>query len=238
MKKSGIHISPKSDICEPYQYFQLLFSTPGADLYGWSQPHVYPAGVELFRQDDPATHIYFIESGIVELSTIGTSGKKTIIDLRRRNWLLGVTEICVEEAYAATATTLTRCTIRQISSNEFMDRLTKDGTLSIALIRMLSREVRGSFENITALGSMSAPERLRRFIYELISEEDSDKLRINGKIELPLKSDELAEIVAVTPQHLYRILKAPDLRAHIKQHKKMLTITDPLAFVDQGSSEH
>ncbi len=77
---------------------------------------------------------------------------------------------------------------------------------------------------------------MRRFIYELISEEDRDVIRINGKIELPLKSDELAEIVAVTPQHLFRILKAPDLRAHIKQRKKMLTITDPLGFVDQGSS--
>lgn len=218
-------------------YFQSLFSTPDANLYGWSPLHVYPSGAELFRQNDPATQIYFIERGMVKLSCAGPGGEEVITSLRRRNWLLGVTQVIVDNVYSATATTLTRCTMRWISARAFVGQLTTDIALSVELNRMLSREIRGNIEKIVTLGCMSASERLRHFLRELISEEDLDELGKKGRLELPLRSCELAEIVAVTPQHLYRLLKAPELRTHLKQSKKILTIVDPLAFMHGGSSE-
>jgi CRP-like cAMP-binding protein len=127
--------------------------------------------------------------------------------------------------------------MRYISTKEFMDQLTADIALSVALNGMLSREIRGSIEKIATLGSMSATERLRRFLHELISEEDMDELRKMGRLDLPLRIDELAEIVAVTPQHLYRILKDPGLRAHLQQSKKILSIVDPLTFMHADISE-
>jgi CRP-like cAMP-binding protein len=234
-KTSGISASPKSAICETADYFQSLFSTPDANLYGWCPLHIYPSGVELFRQNDPATQIYFIEKGIVKVSCVGPSGEEVIICLRRRNWLLGVTQVIVDNVYSATATTLTRCIMRNVSAKAFMDQLTIDIALSVELNHMFSREIRRNFEKIVALGCMSATERLRSFLHELIAEEDLDELRKKGRLELPLKSDELAEIVAVTPQHLHRVLKDPELKAHVKQSKKILTIVDPLAFM-QGQS--
>ena len=229
---------PDSSACETTHYFQSLFSASNANLYGWSPLHTYPSGVDLFRQNDPATQIYFIESGIVKLSHIGPGGREVIIGLRRRNWLLGVTQVCVDEqVYSATATTLTRCAMRHIPAGAFVGKLTTDLALSVELNRMLSREVRGNIERIITLGSMSALERLRRFLHELISEEDPDELREKGSLDLPLKSNELAEIVAVTPQHLYRLLKDPGLSTYIKQRKKILAIVDPLAFMRKDSSE-
>jgi CRP-like cAMP-binding protein len=234
-KTSGISASPKPSICETADYFQSLFSTPDANLYGWSPLHIYPSGVELFRQNDPATQMYFIEKGVVKVSCVGPSGEEMIICLRRRNWLLGVTQVIVDNVYSATATTLTRCIMRYISAKAFMDQLAMDIALSVELNRMLSLEIRRNFEKIVTLGCMSAIERLRRFLHELIAEEDLDELKKKGRLELPLKSDELAEIVAVTPQHLYRVLKDPELKAHIKQSKKFLTIEDPLAFMHKDS---
>ena len=237
-KTSGILASPKPTISETADYFQSLFSTPDANLYGWSPLHIYPSGVELFRQNDPATQIYFIEKGIVKISCVGPGGEEVIICLRRRNWLLGVTQVIVDNVYSATATTLTRCTMRYLSAQTFMGQLTTDIALSVELNRMLSREIRRNFERIVTLGCMSATERLRSFLHELISEEDPDELQKKGRLELPLKSNELAEIVAVTPQHLYRVLKDPELKAHIKQTKKILAIVDPLVFMQKDSPEH
>jgi CRP/FNR family transcriptional regulator len=236
-KTSGISASPKSAICETADYFQSLFSTPDANLYGWSPPNTYPSGVELFRQSEPATKIYFIERGIVRLSCVGPGGQEVIISLRRRNWLLGVTQVIVDNVYLATATTLTRATMRCISAVSFMGQLKMDIALSVELNRMLSREIRGNLDKIITLGCMSATERLRHFLRELISEEDPDELRKKGELELPLKSNELAEIVAVTPQHLYRLLKDPELRTHLKHSGKILTIVDPLAFMHKDGPE-
>jgi CRP-like cAMP-binding protein len=234
---SGISSIPESETCETINYFQSLFIAPDANLYGWSPPNTYPSGVELFRQSEPATKIYFIERGIVKLSCVGPGGQEVIICLRRRNWLLGVTQVIVDNFYSATATTLTRCTMRCISAVAFMGQLKMDMALSGELNRMLSREIRGNLEKIITLECLSATKRLRHFLRELISEEDPDELRKKGKLELPLKSNELAEIVAVTPQHLYRLLKDPELRTHLKQSGKILTIVDPLAFMHKNGPE-
>lgn len=126
--------------------------------------------------------------------------------------------------------------MRDISAKEFMGQLTTDISLSVELNRMLSREIHRNLDKIIALGCMSATERLRRFLRELVFEADLDDLRKEGKLELPLRSFELAEIVAVTQQHLYRVLKKPELRSHLKQSKKILTVIDPLVFMHEDSS--
>lgn len=226
----------KSDTAEPAHYFQSLFGSSGADHYDWSPLHTYPSGVVLFRQNEPAKQIYFIERGIVKVSSLGPGGREVIISLRRRNWLLGVTQVIADNVYSATATTLTSCLMRSVSAKAFMDQLTTDIALSVELNRVLSREVRRNIETIISLECMPAAERLKRFLSELISEEDHDDLLRKGRLELPLKNAELAEIVAVTPQHLCRILRDPELKAHLKQSKRILTIADPLTFAHKNLS--
>lgn len=102
---------------------------------------------------------------------------------------------------------------------------------------MVSREIRCNLDKIMTPGCMPAAERLGRFVRELIFEEDPDELQKNGKLELPLRSCERAEIVAVTPQHLYRILKNPELRRHLKQSRKIRTVRDPLVFMHEESTQ-
>jgi len=236
-RTSDMPTSPDSGAGETTSYFQALFSAPDANLYGWSPVRIYSAGIELFRQNDSPTEVFFIERGIVKISCAGTNGKEVIIGLRRRNWLLGVPQAITGDLSSATATTLTRCAMRCISAEALVSKLTRDLPLSVELNRLLSREIRGDLEKIATLGCMPATERLKAFLHELLSEEELDELWKKDRLELPLKNDELAQIVAVTQQHLYRLLKDPDLRAHIKQSKRILTINDPLAFMAKVSPQ-
>ena len=224
--------------CDTESYFRTLFNKDDAELHGWSPQHTFPSGIELFRQNEPAAQIYFISSGMVKLSYTAPNGKEMILGFRRRDWLLGVTQVCVEgEVYSATATTLTACAIRQIPAKTFMEMLTRDIELSVALNRMLSLEIKSDTEKIIALGSMPAGERLIRLLSEVVSSEDGEELRKRGSLDLPLKSEELAELIAVTPQHLYRLLKDIRLRPHLKQGRKVLTIVDPLGLMQADSSK-
>lgn len=217
-------------------YFQLLFGMTDTRLYGWSPLHLYTSGVELFRQNDPAKQVYFIERGIVKVSCICPRGEEVIISLRRSNWLLGATQVISGNTYMTTATTLTPCSIRCIAARLFMDKLTTDNAFSVEVNRMLSLEIGHNIRKIISLECMSATERLKNFLCELISCEDLAGLETKGRLELPLKSAELAEIIAVTPQHLYRILRDPDLKVHLKQSKKILSIIDPLGFLHRQFS--
>lgn len=217
-------------------YFQLLLGMPDTKLYGWSPLHVYSSGVEMFRQNDPAKQVYFIARGIVKVSCIGPGGDEVIISLRRSSWLLGAAQVINGNTYMTTATTLTPCSIRCIPARSFMDQLTTDNAFSVEVNRMLSLEIGHNIRKIITLECMSATERLKNFMCELISCEDLAGLETKGRLELPLKSAELAEIIAVTPQHLYRILLDPELRVHLKQSKKSLSIIDPLGFLQRQLS--
>jgi CRP-like cAMP-binding protein len=217
-------------------YFQLLFGMPDTGRYGWSPLHLYSSGVELFRQNDSAKQVYFIEKGIVKISCIGPGGEERIISLRRSNWLLGATQVISGNTYMTTATTLTPCSIRCVAARLFMDQLTTDNAFSVEVNRMLSFEIGHNIRKIITLECMSATERLKNFLCELITYEDLAGLKAKGQLELPLKSAELAEIIAVTPQHLYRILRNPELKVHLKQSKKILSVIDPLGFLHKQLS--
>ncbi len=234
--RCGILVRPPDGARETENYFQSLFSSSDTDLHGWSPPHEYPRGVELFLQNQPASQVYFIERGIVKLSCVGPGAEEVIVSLRRRNWLLAATAVILGDAYSATATTLTKCTLRSVPAAVFASHLTSDLRLASEVNRMLSAEILGDRRKIVTLGCMSAAERLRRFLRELISEEDLNDLK-KGNIELPLKSYELAEIVAVTPQHLYRLLRDPELRIHLKQGRGILTVINPSEFMLKDNPE-
>ncbi len=235
-KVSGIP-GDSDSAARPTGYFQLLFSMSDSRKCGWSPVHFYSSGIELFRQHDPAKQVYFIEKGIVKVSSIGPGGEEVIISLRRNNWLLGATQVISGNTYMTTATTLTPCSIRCVAARLFMDQLTTDNAFSVEVNRMLSFEIGHNIRKIITLECMSATERLKNFLCELISYENMAGLETKGQLELPLKSAELAEIIAVTPQHLYRILRDPDLKVHLKQSKKTLSIIDPLGFLHRQLSQ-
>ena len=61
---------------------------------------------------------------------------------------------------------------------------------------------------------------MKYLLYKFISEKSSNKW--NDKyliINLPLKHKEMAQILAVTPEHLSRILKKMETRKEIKRQK-------------------
>ena len=73
---------------------------------------------------------------------------------------------------------------------------------------------------------MSAEERLERFLCDMI-----DELNPVGaepaSVSLPLNNKELAQLLAITPEHLCRILKEMEHAGIIKRDDGTLTVIDP-----------
>jgi Cyclic nucleotide-binding domain len=64
--------------------FQGLMSTLGS-----ADSHVYPSGIELFRQDSTPGHVYFVEAGVVKLTRCEKNGAEFILDIRFPGSILG-----------------------------------------------------------------------------------------------------------------------------------------------------
>jgi CRP/FNR family transcriptional regulator len=222
------------------QGFYFVFSPDESEnsFLGWSPAQAYPADVEIFQQQTPADAVYFIERGMVKLSWLEPDGHRMIIGLRRRGWLLGTPAVLLQKPYFSTGTTLTRCSLRRISAGRFRHLVEKDHKFALQVLQVLTQEICNHIGKVVELGCKSAQTRLENFLREIILEERFDeRQKTQVQIGLPLKKQELAEIIAVTPEHLCRMLKKLKEEGIIKCSKGALIVLDPTSLLSKKAPE-
>lgn len=138
----------------------------------------------------------------------------------------------LRQQYSFTVTTLVACRLRSISSENFLNLVETDTDFSRELLTMLSQEIFIQGKKFANLGCLRAKDRLKRLLYEIITEMDlSAGPAQEIKLEVPLKHREMAQMIAVTPEHLSRLLKALEHDGAIKRDGSMLTVRSAAALM-------
>ena len=202
--------------------------------YGWCPLQEYSAYTEIIQQDTPARAVYFIEYGLVKLSRMETSGHEVIAGLRRRNWLIGAPAVFLGKKYSFTATSLIGCKVRHMSSERFLSLIETNPEFSRHMIRMLSQEIFNYGRTFSHLACLPAIDRLKHLLYEIMME-IKQPLGIKDKVKLifPLKHKELAQMIAVTPEHLSRLLKQLERDGIIKKEKGQLVLNNSQSLTQE-----
>ena len=214
---------------ESYAYFASFICENNA--HGWGPAQLYPPNTEIYRQGTPANAVYLIERGLVKLTCLEPNGTEVIVGLRRRHWLLGAPAVLLERNFAFSVTTLIPCCLRCISSNGFLQLMHADAEFSRQLLRMFSEEIYSHGTNVAVLGCMPARDRLTRFLRDLALEQGHAngpaELQKPMRLQIPLKLKELAQLIAITPEHLSRLLRELEQQDIIRRDKGWLILTDP-----------
>jgi len=217
--------SQKNENLTAHSFFDSFFSGLNSNAAGWGLPQEHPAHTAIIQQDTPATAVYYVESGLLKLSRIDRTGHEVIAGLRRRHWLIGAPAVLLGKQYSFTITTLVPCRLRSISAEKLLNLVETDIHFSRELLSLLSQEIFIHGKNFVNLGCLPAKDRLKRLLYELITELElpSDPKR-QDKIQMPLKHREMAQMIAVTPEHLSRLLKALKHEGVIERDGIWLTV--------------
>ncbi|HYA88192.1 MAG TPA: Crp/Fnr family transcriptional regulator, partial [Nitrospirota bacterium] len=93
------------------------------------------------------------------------------------------------------------------------------------LHRLLAQQIVTQMKNVEGRNCLSAKERMMRFLHDMISDQKLVKPELTG-LSLPLTNKELAQLLAITPEHLCRVLKEMKQLGLIRYAKGMLTVTD------------
>lgn len=193
---------------------------PTCNIYGWGPVQIYPAHTEIIRQDTPSNAVYFLKSGDVKLTWADRDGHEVIAGLRHQNWLIGAPSVLLDKPYSFTITTLSQCALRCISAQNFLHLIKTNTDFSFHLMKLLSQEIFNHAKNLVSLGCAPAKERLKYLLFKFITNIPSTAVRDRHiRINLPLKHKELAQILAVTPEHLSRLLKEMKTHHEIKREK-------------------
>jgi len=162
--------------------------------------------MQLFGQGEPAGDVYLIRRGAIKLVWTDIEGRETIVGLRWPGSFLGLPAIIAGLPNPATAVTLAPSTVEQISGGLFLQMLRADALLAMRVHEAQSREIVEQMLDLGELAIVSAKMRFISLLQRLTCSVSSQVCLPDGRLRLPLKKKELAALLAVTPEHLSRML--------------------------------
>ncbi|MGH9753659.1 MAG: Crp/Fnr family transcriptional regulator [Blastocatellia bacterium] len=177
----------------------------------WSAQSVpsreFPPSTTLFLQGAPAREVFHIERGLVKLIRMNENGQELAIGLPSQGSLLGAASVIVREPYPFTAITVTSCALSRIPADMFLHLAKTNEEFCWYLHEVHSREVHRQAGQLAALRYLSARQRFERLLLQFLSSMPAHERQTTMKIRLPLKHWEIAQLIAIRPEHLSRVLQ-------------------------------
>lgn len=176
----------------------------------------YPPKTEVLAQGTLADTVFVVDSGLVKLTHVESSGKEIIVGIRHPGWALGVAAAILHQPQPTSAVTVTHCRLLRIPAREIRDRIAADSMFCQYLHKLQAQEVQDHLLNIVELASHSTQHRLTRLLSELASSP------AESSFQIPLKQWEIAELLGITPEHLCRVIRRLELQGFLVRRRKLL----------------
>lgn len=189
--------------------------------------HLYPSGIELFKQGFASEGVYWIETGLVKLVHLNHEGRESIVGLRSRGCILGAVAVIVRRPSLVSAVTVTQCHLRRVPAAALLSLTRNNPKFSWHLHQQHAQEIYDQVAQLVRLGSFSARQRLEQLLLQLISILELGEFEKRTRLRLPLKYYEIAQLIVITPQHLSRLLKQMQQEGIIRREKGAVIICDP-----------
>jgi CRP-like cAMP-binding protein len=167
---------------------------------------VVPPQHVIFTQGESPHTVCLICSGLVKLTRTESDGSRAIVGLRHKGWLLGAGALLPGRSYASTAETVTRSKLCFVPTEELIKAMETNALFSKWIAMIYGREVYSSMIDISEKCSLSGRQRLEKFLWEV------------------------AQLLALTPQHLCRLIRQMENEGIILRKKGWLILLKPKRF--------
>ncbi len=162
------------------------------------------AGKLLIEQGRAASSVQLIETGLVKLVHVNACGREVMIGLRSEGWYAGYTSAVLKTLSAYSVRAVTPCRVVRIPAADFPRCLKQSPEMLGHLLSVLCLEVASQGSMQMEMMCNSAEDRLERFMRERMTNPLSHKTLDPLPV---LKQTELAQLLAVTLEHLSRLIK-------------------------------
>jgi len=171
-------------------------------IKGLPKMEIIPGGVALQEQCLRPVSVFLLCQGLVKLTSISQQGRESVLGLRSAGWYAGAVPALARTCNVYTVMTVTECVISRIPADDFHLWLMRSAKMARHFTQTLCNELLAQSAEAQARGG-SAQERLALFMRERTSAHPG--LKTLDPLPL-LKQMELAQLLAITPEHLSRLL--------------------------------
>jgi CRP-like cAMP-binding protein len=183
-------------------------------------------GEVIFRQGDPGSTLYLIESGEVKLMLVSPQGKEVILAILGPGGFFGELALMDGEPRSADALTRVDSCLLALHREPFLDFLSAHPHVAVRVIEALSRRLRRTTGLVQDAAFLDVPARLARVVLQL--SEVRGQLSPDGIILSPrLTQSELAELVGTTRETINKWLGLYERQGLLRRDKGFVLVLKP-----------
>lgn len=197
------------------------------EAFSESEPQTYPASTLLYEQGRRIQDVYRLEHGLVKFIHLDPSGREVIISLSSVPGTILGAYCAILETACISIELVTKSRLTRISAVHFRDLLKTDINISWNQHRAHSMLLSEQISKVAQLGCYSVQRRLEMLLCELIQSLDLPIGDAGVRMNLPLKYWEIAQLIAVSPEHLCRVFKSMETEGLLERKKGWIIIPDP-----------
>jgi len=185
----------------------------------------YAPGTRLFLQGARPHGVYLLDQGLVKLTRAEPNGRELLAALRPSGWPLGAASIITGRPSPVTAMALTECHLQLIPAEDFLYLIHNDAEFAWYIQQTHSRDIHEQTAQLSQLGCLSARARLEYLLRVFIAAQEPNPARQEIRFQFPITQYEVAEMIAVSREHLCRLLAQMQKEGVIRKYKGWLIVS-------------
>lgn len=176
------------------------------------------AGKAIFRQDDPGSSLYVIESGVVKVQRASPEGKEVILAILGPGDFFGELALLDGEPRSADAVAKEDTAVLVLERDDFIAFLDREPAVATKLLAALSRRLRRTDQLVQDAAFLDVPARLARALLQLAESPEATT---------GLTQSELAAMVGASRESVNRWLQFYRRRGLIESTSGAIRVLQP-----------
>ena len=205
----------------------------GADGLGSLQQKVavqrFPERAQIFQQGEDSRSVMVVADGYVKLSAVTLNGREVVLGLAGPGSVFGELAVLNGWPRTATATALAECVLLSIDGAAFSHALGHRPAAMLEVIRLVSRRLRKTTEQMTDVIDMPAPARIAKALLQLAALH-SKPVPGGRQIELALSQRELGAMAGSIREVINRHLRNWRDAGWLRLSDRSIVLTDEQAL--------
>jgi CRP/FNR family nitrogen fixation transcriptional regulator len=158
----------------------------------------YPRNAEIFGEDEPASFIYKVVSGVVRFSKLMSDGRRQISAFYLPGDVFGAES---DEVHLFSAEAVSDCEVLVVNRSAFLAEIARHPDLVSELWMQTMDHLRRAQHHMLLLGRKNAQERIAAFLIEL-----AERMSSTGELKLPMSRQDIADYLGLTIETVSRTL--------------------------------
>lgn len=220
-----------------YRRLSPLFANLSPDEVGrvadLLRPRAFPAGVNLFLQDEEGEIAYIIERGTIKIVLTDEDGTDVILAILGPGELVGEMSVVDGLGRSASAIAMEPCSLHAIDRGAFGDCLRTVPMMAYNLVGLLSRRLRLANAQIQSLATLDVYGRVARQVLDFARAYGEP---VDGGLRIPLRltQQDLASLVGASRVRVNQVLVTYKRRGYLAvDYAYRITILDEVGLAEQ-----